>query len=1165
MVEFGASIKLDSNSATQQMKKFADQTTKASKTLKQFQKEVRETSQGGSANVFRGYINSGRKANQQMLKTITLLHDQRKAFSKLDEVQQHAVLTADKLNRKYDESAANELKLINMRRELRIVTAAGLKTQKEADVILDRHALKLKRSTRSYRDNQAAKEKLIVAQKKESSELDKARLKYDKDYIIKKKMAKVTRELTLVLKNGGISQKRYNEILKKTRIETERAASSAGKLTSRYGALAKAARLVSIASRLLLGAYVAIRAVKMFTNFERTSEAIGLLSQKLTFLTGDSGGYQTLFRMTQEVGLAMKDASKIITRFAVVTNRAFSTETMADWSATLVKSARATGTSTQEMTGALIQITQAMSAGRLMGDEYRSVTENLPLLTVALRKTFKDSSLSLKELSSQGLITNKVMIDAFEELKRMLEGFPDTTRTVDAAIGRLSSSWDNFVAKVATTTFARDAMDFMSDKLTEAGLIMDVLKGVSDREDRNKARQSLPGDKTKLKDLKEQLSIEKDLFNQRHDITKSIMTFLRTDGTGLGLETRIESLNEKIAKSTKLLKEFEKGKSAALVKKQASDELTADAARERVEKSRLRTLLLIEKIDKGKAASTVNTRSEIVKKQIEERRVLGVDKGGLSDEEAARLQIQRKANTADKLSEIRKREISSKLRARNLSTTNNIEQIRDELATTGKLLSIQKNYVKNKNSIEASAAARAIAKEGGLTGTELDKISKTTPEIAKELTDSLEAKKIEDIRVHLDSVSNSIASIGIAGETSIAKLKGDITSALGLDKKRVVADFDKSVEELDKKLKSMASTKDKLGKSSEELDAIRQKELKTLERLRDAKVEDLDDKFTAGLESQFDLGAAATRKYNKELIKLNAAKIKLNLTDKAYNRQLRLLKEEMRDQINLTRAMNGEIGEFDQVILGLNKGIDDFRKSSKTAFEVAADSSNKFMDGLVDSIVIGGEEGKRAFADMTKSILQDIQRMILKSLALQAATALGFGSNETGGGGGGFLKKLLGGLGGGGSSGGGSFFGSTAGGVSLDAAEAGGLFNFFAKGGVQGGAGISSYSNSIVSKPTLFPFAKGTGLMGEAGAEAIMPLTRLANGNLGVGTAGGGGNVISNEINISIDIDQSGNSKEESQSSKEDGKGLANVISAVVQQELLKETRPGGLLSSNAK
>jgi phage-related minor tail protein len=49
----------------------------------------------------------------------------------------------------------------------------------------------------------------------------------------------------------------------------------------------------------------------------------------------------------------------------------------------------------------------------------------------------------------------------------------------------------------------------------------------------------------------------------------------------------------------------------------------------------------------------------------------------------------------------------------------------------------------------------------------------------------------------------------------------------------------------------------------------------------------------------------------------------------------------------------------------------------------------------------------------------------------------------------------------------------------------------FAKGGV-------------LSGPVAFPMRGGTGLMGEAGPEAIMPLARGADGKLGVRSAGGG-------------------------------------------------------------
>jgi lambda family phage tail tape measure protein len=47
-----------------------------------------------------------------------------------------------------------------------------------------------------------------------------------------------------------------------------------------------------------------------------------------------------------------------------------------------------------------------------------------------------------------------------------------------------------------------------------------------------------------------------------------------------------------------------------------------------------------------------------------------------------------------------------------------------------------------------------------------------------------------------------------------------------------------------------------------------------------------------------------------------------------------------------------------------------------------------------------------------------------------------------------------------------------------------------AKGNVFESAGLHAYANSIVDRPTVFPFAKGVGLMGEEGPEAIMPLKR---------------------------------------------------------------------------
>lgn len=75
-----------------------------------------------------------------------------------------------------------------------------------------------------------------------------------------------------------------------------------------------------------------------------------------------------------------------------------------------------------------------------------------------------------------------------------------------------------------------------------------------------------------------------------------------------------------------------------------------------------------------------------------------------------------------------------------------------------------------------------------------------------------------------------------------------------------------------------------------------------------------------------------------------------------------------------------------------------------------------------------------------------------------------------------------------------------------------GLGNFLANanGNVFNGGRVQAFANGgIVNGPTLFPMANGTGLMGEAGPEAVMPLTRVG-GKLGVRAVGAGG------VNITI-------------------------------------------------
>lgn len=97
----------------------------------------------------------------------------------------------------------------------------------------------------------------------------------------------------------------------------------------------------------------------------------------------------------------------------------------------------------------------------------------------------------------------------------------------------------------------------------------------------------------------------------------------------------------------------------------------------------------------------------------------------------------------------------------------------------------------------------------------------------------------------------------------------------------------------------------------------------------------------------------------------------------------------------------------------------------------------------------------------------------------------------------------------------------------------------FANGAAFSQGRVTAFAKGgVVSQPTHFPMRGGTGLMGEAGPEAIMPLTRGADGRLGVASAGGGGRPVN--VNITVNTpDVAGFSRSQGQIAAQMGRLLA--------------------------
>ncbi len=223
--------------------------------------------------------------------------------------------------------------------------------------------------------------------------------------------------------------------------------------------------------------------------------------------------------------------------------------------------------------------------------------------------------------------------------------------------------------------------------------------------------------------------------------------------------------------------------------------------------------------------------------------------------------------------------------------------------------------------------------------------------------------------------------------------------------------------------------------------------------------------------------------------------------------------------------------------------------------------SNAFSS-MEDSIVNFAMTGKLSFADFTKSILADMARIATR----QASSAL--------------LGSLVGAaasyLGGSAAGGGNGLAAGSAGATSsnLGASSAGYSNAYFPQakggawsGGVQMFADGGAFTNSIVSKPTAFGMANGkTGVMGEAGEEAIMPLTRTSSGKLGVMAMGGGG-AGGTQINVEVHIDGDGNASSTADAPGYDlfGKELATFVEQKYQELRSKDMRQGGVINKAIK
>lgn len=202
------------------------------------------------------------------------------------------------------------------------------------------------------------------------------------------------------------------------------------------------------------------------------------------------------------------------------------------------------------------------------------------------------------------------------------------------------------------------------------------------------------------------------------------------------------------------------------------------------------------------------------------------------------------------------------------------------------------------------------------------------------------------------------------------------------------------------------------------------------------------------------------------------------------------------------------------------------------------------------NMLTGMLTGTQTLRDGMIGLFASLTQSVIKNLVDMAAQAL---ITNT------ILKSIMG-------IGGGLFGGAAAGSTGTAISNFGSSFSFNAKGGVYDSPSLNSYSNGIYDSPTLFAFAKGAGVFGEAGPEAIMPLAKTSDGTLGVralgnpgssgGTRGNGGIVYSPVYHFTIK-----NDGQNGEMGPQASQMLIKMVDSRVMGILRTQVRDGGMLA----
>ncbi|MED3553998.1 tape measure protein [Cytobacillus praedii] len=182
-----------------------------------------------------------------------------------------------------------------------------------------------------------------------------------------------------------------------------------------------------------LGIHTAGNIITLSDEMTSTTARLNLLLDENSTQRELDNLQKMIFDSAQRSYSSYLDTAAVVSKLGILAGKAFSgNEEIIAFTELMNKNFAIGGQGIQEQTAAMYQLTQAMAAGKLQGDEFRSITENAPLLAQAIEEQMRkiDPGGSMKEWSAEGLLTADIiksaMFSAADEINEKFNSMPLT-------------------------------------------------------------------------------------------------------------------------------------------------------------------------------------------------------------------------------------------------------------------------------------------------------------------------------------------------------------------------------------------------------------------------------------------------------------------------------------------------------------------------------------------------------------------------------------------------------------------------------------------------------------------------------------------------------------------------------------------------------------------